>query len=302
MNNLTSYHPANCDAELSYFNECCPNIERGSIRHIVLVEKNYRDNTLKPALDAAGDDRNAQQVAWLVAKAAGKAIAIKDVRGSYAEPSETTQQGFGGQAERVIGLDHEISITDPNLIGNIDFLNQLYKTKNYVLYYCTASLIWDTIQPFAGVGKIAGVEEDPNSEVYGRMMFRWKSIANPQHYWLPELLFNCEATDMEVEFVSFVAGTPNTVNFLATFEQAAPAAGSITLDSVSYDNGTVVTDVTANYTLTGTPVTVAISDATKALPVTTTPAQSTGTYIYVFLLTGAGRSIPQRVEVTQVVV
>ena len=296
MNNLPSYHPTDCNAAATYMAQCCPRVENGGIRHAVLVEQNYAKQVLRPALAAAGEDYNANLAAWFNARQAGKAIPIANLRGSYAEPSPITSPGYGGAADITTGFDHEVVVHDQNLIGNLDFVNKIRTLRGWVLFFATSGVIWDTQYPFSGEG-MTSVEEDNNSQVVAHLKFRWKGPNAPQHSVLPVDWFNCEAFDMTVLLASVTLGPPVGLNFVADFESPAPSAGTITLISVM--QGT--SDVTADYTLTGTPIAVATNDVSKALPVTKTLAQAPGTYVFTFELAGAGRDAPQLVQVTQIV-
>lgn len=298
MNNITGYHPADCDTQLGYVKQCCPETEKGGIRHFILVNKNYQ-NTLLSALDAAGTDKEKQHAAFMAAKLAGKMVVVPNVVGEYDGGSPTESQGYGGAQTRITGKEHTATIDDVNVVNNREFADALAKTQNWILWFVTGSLIWNTHEPCGGVANMP-VGREYTSEVMYQYVFKWSSITNPQHYWAPDALFDCTEPDMSVDFVSVAPGPPTVQTFDAQLSDAATAVGAITLRRVTFLSGAGVTsDVTSSYTLAA--ANIAINDTDKTLVVTGPTTQTAGTYTFTFVLTGAGRDEEQEYSTVQIV-
>jgi hypothetical protein len=300
--NPSTYHPASCTDALEYSNRQCVRTDNGGIRHFILVEKNYQP-TLVAALDAATNDQQAYIAAWIAAKNAGKIIVVPNVLGEYDGGSPVESQGYGGAQTRLTGMEHTATIDDINVVGNYAFANALRTTQNYVLWFATSSLIWNTHVP---CGAFAGlpVTREYTSELKYVYTVKWSHPDTPSPYDLPGFLFDDQAFSSSIVNTVFNRSGANVAaTFVANFEAPCPAAssGTITMTGVEYDNGTTVV-ASSGWALTGSPVAIAAGDTSKSLPVTgpVTPLAA-GTYIFTFLVSGCGQSAPQTVRTIVVV-
>ncbi|MBX3103205.1 MAG: hypothetical protein KF690_11905 [Bacteroidetes bacterium] len=296
MNNLTSYHPTSCAEAVQYLKQCCARTEKGGVRHMILVDKYYQP-TLESALDAAGDDRQAQLAAWFQALQADKLVVIPNVLGNYNGGEPVESQGYGGAQSRTTGMTHTAVVDDVNVVGNRVFAQAIMQSQRYVLWFATSDLIWNTHSP-CGISVQMPVEREYTSELKYVYTLQWSSLNPPQHYWLPLSLFDCASFSAAIALESVVG---STLHFEATYESACTGGGTITLDSILLDDGSAVTNVTSQYTHTPFSITSgSLSDTFTVTKNSGSPAA--GIYTFRFGVSGCGQAAPQWVEVVHVVV
>lgn len=158
----------------------------GSLRQLLLVPAHYQPMLLA-ALAASGDNAEAIATAWQTALAAGMAVHIPNLTGTYTTEA-VTEPGFAGAVPRVIGLQHTVQATEPLHPANLHLANTLMQRGPYVCWLATARLLLAADAP-CSVDVRFNVGADRQAPLLLSYHIQWRSRGLPVAYTLPELLF-----------------------------------------------------------------------------------------------------------------
>lgn len=153
------YNPAECTDEL------------GRVRHVGWV---------RCTLFSGPSPFNPSSLTdWNLAIAAGNAILIRDVRGTYDGGSATKNAGYGSKPSRLTGKTHTLTYFDPRVINNCDFYNRLhYIGSEYRFFFFTATRVWQVLRPTSATPTMP-IAEDLNSIVEFNVTVEWSDINSP---------------------------------------------------------------------------------------------------------------------------
>lgn len=175
---MSVYYPSNCDDLVpDHICDPCEDIEQGRIRSMAFIKKTF----------VFIDESNPTE--WEVGFAAGDIILIPQTKGTYDGGSEVLAPGYGDQAERFTGFNHQLQFQDPNYAQNCAFYNTLKRSRQYKAAYRTSSKI-HIIDATVQVIPKNPVQEDINSEVVWDVIVKWSHPDSPCPYDVPPGIFD----------------------------------------------------------------------------------------------------------------
>lgn len=126
---------------------------------------------------------------WNTALAAGDAIVLYAVSGSYDGGSTTESPGFGDQETINAGTTHVITYRDPNVADNCDFYNAIKYSSQYTAWFKTSSKIWSADAPVTITPK-APVTDDIKAVMAYEVTVKWSNPDMPCPYDIPDGIFD----------------------------------------------------------------------------------------------------------------
>lgn len=177
---MIMYYLTSCESEIEpHVCNPCEDNEFGRIRGVAFIHESFEF--------ADGDTTDATE--WQRGIDEGKIIVIPRTDGEYPEPSEVTGQGYGDQAETMIGYNHSLTYGDPNYASNTPFYNSMVGRGGYKLAYRTSSKTHITDKTVTIIPK-KKIDNDINSKVTWNITVKWSSNQFPVPFDTPEGVFD----------------------------------------------------------------------------------------------------------------
>lgn len=173
------YYPSGCAAAVpDHYCNPCETAEHGRIRSVAFIADDFEfTNPSSPT-------------EWQTGIGLKKIIIIPQVNGSYDGGAEIETPGYGDQATRLTGYNHQLVYNDPNYRLNADFYNALKRSTNYRLAYRTETQVHLTENTVQAIPKNP-VTEDLTSEVVWNVTVKWAEADSPVPYDTPVGIFEC---------------------------------------------------------------------------------------------------------------
>lgn len=176
---MAVYYQDSCESgQEDHFCDPCAPGELGRIRSVAFVKKGY---TFADPTDTAE---------WQAAVAAGNAIIIAEVNGSFDGGSPKTAPGYGDNATEMMGYDFKLSYKDPNYKQNVGFYNTLKNSRKWRLCYRTETQIHFSTNTCAVLPKTP-VTDDISAKIHVEVEVQWSDRDLPLPHDMPEDIFSC---------------------------------------------------------------------------------------------------------------
>lgn len=108
-----------------------------------------------------------------------EAYIIRNTNGTMAEASWQSGKGAGKQSSRILSGTHSISITDFDIIDNIQFWNSMISSaKNYIMYAFTSNYAWAVKKPLT-ISPSTPVTDAIDTFIEGMIKIDWSEKALP---------------------------------------------------------------------------------------------------------------------------
>lgn len=175
---MSVYYPSNCDDLVpDHICDPCEEIEGGRIRSIAFIKKTF----------AFTDPSNPTE--WEAGFASGDILLIPQTKGTYDGGSEVESPGYGDQATRLTGFNHQLQFQDPNYAQNWAFYDALKNSRQYTAAYRTESKIHMIDSTIQAIPKNP-VQEDPTTDVVWDVILKWSNRSSPRPYDAPPGIFD----------------------------------------------------------------------------------------------------------------
>lgn len=173
------YYPAGCETEVpDHLCNECEEIEHARVRSVAFINKSFVFND------------PTSPVEWQAGIAAKDIIIIPEVLGSYngGDPQEGT--GYGDQASRFTGYNHELLFKDPNYALNGGFYNAIKYSRQYKIAWRTETKTHISENPVSVLPKNP-VTENLTDELVWDVTVRWSSGDLSEPFDTPPGIFEC---------------------------------------------------------------------------------------------------------------
>lgn len=173
-----SLTPGTCQPIPAYTPDACDEfVEPNRIIAVAFVEK--QDDTLTlPS--------NTFDVDLLALEAVGSAFIMRNVNGEKNAGEAVTGAGKGTQPERIVGRQHELQITNFEIMAgsNIDFWNKFQEVSYlYNLYFFTENKAWTPgVKNQIMVDSQLPITRDNQTFIEGLVVIRWNNKEQPIAY------------------------------------------------------------------------------------------------------------------------
>jgi len=152
--------------------------ELGRVRGVLLIDPGFNLASLIEKLKSGTSEAVSQaQTAFETGVAEGKIHLISETTGSYT-PEAQTGDGYGDEADRVLGYNHSLAFNDPSYAGNRDFWAAAEKSK-FIVGWRTETLLHFSDKA-ARIQALDPVETDLNSAVVWQVTATWSSKEKDQ--------------------------------------------------------------------------------------------------------------------------
>jgi hypothetical protein len=144
----------------------CPDDEPNRIIHVAFVNKGATVNETPEGLITS----------LLALEASCDAFIVRNVNGTMAQPTYQTGKGAGKQLSRTLSGSHSVTITDFDMIENIEnFWNRaISNAQNLYMYFFTDSRAWVVRKPL-NISPGAPITDDYNTFIEGSVNIVWSS-------------------------------------------------------------------------------------------------------------------------------
>jgi len=176
-----------CAAE-DFYTDCCNNnYSEGRVDGVAWVKRGTWDfGTLNAA-------NIASNTLWQGLVANGLAFIIPDVRGSYDGSVSVETAGYGRQATRLAGRNHQVTYSHlftwagndntSNFVNNVEFYNWLNRQSDWEFYFTTQHHIWRVGAPAMSFTALP-ISEDIATSVEYAVTVKWAKASLPTPYLL----------------------------------------------------------------------------------------------------------------------
>lgn len=231
----------------------CPEDEPNRIVHAAFVKK-----------AATVNEAPAQLVASLLAlELTCDAYIVRNVNGTMAEATYQTGKGYGKQVNRVLSGTHSITVSDPDVVNNIEkFWNPaIQNAQNYYLYFFTSSLAWKVKKPLS-ISPSSPITDDITTFIEGAIKIDWSDKGLPIPVKVGEdnvdLLATCpQLFENETGFINASGSfaSISTDGYTITLDSGdavnAYLTSPVALDSVEVSSGTLPSGIEASVSSNG---------------------------------------------------
>jgi len=128
---------------------------------------------------------------WLGALAAGNAVVVPSVRGSYDGGSTVEVEGFGWRRKVNVGKEFSAVYTDPGFALNRDFYNYMLTSGSWRFAFTTENTMSITRVPVS-VSPKSKIDDSFSSSVNWEVEVQWADTELPELYTIPVGVFVCE--------------------------------------------------------------------------------------------------------------
>ena len=170
---------ANCPVTVPVFVELdCFKVDKGRIVGIAFIDESHVFvDTSDPA-------------EWVDANYAADILVHKQVRGGYAPSSISEAPGYGKQASRTVGRNHEVIVHIPSMKGNSGYWDALNKAENYKFAFVTGE--YDDlyyVNTLVQIDAKPGIEEGLDSQIDWVVSIKWSDLEQPSITDVPAGIF-----------------------------------------------------------------------------------------------------------------
>lgn len=224
---------------------CEDKLEKGKIRNVAFIRKSQYDT-----YDFS--DPSAFLTALKAAELTGDAIILRNIDGDWDGGTDEVQPGRGGQIERFVGSEHNLTLMDFEIMVNVPFWNTFRRlSRSFVLVMFSETKMWisDPKASLSITGKVPS-GTDPKLDIVGEFTAKWydKGTPEPLDFGLSEQLEEYQALTggavtssgagtLVGEELSILpsSGVELTVDFTDayTYRLKANAPSWLTIDSIS---------------------------------------------------------------------
>lgn len=107
------------------------------------------------------------------------AYIIRNTNGTMAEAAWQSGKGAGKQSSRILSGTHSVSITDFDIVDNVDFWNKMIASaKNYYMYAFTSNLAWAIKKPLT-ISPSVPITDAIDTFIEGMIKIDWSERALP---------------------------------------------------------------------------------------------------------------------------
>lgn len=108
-----------------------------------------------------------------------EAVIIRNVNGTMAEAAYQSGKGAGKQISRILSGTHSISITDFDMVNNIEFWNGMISSaKNYTMYFFTSTMAWVVKKPLT-ISPSVPITDALDTFIEGMVKIDWSQKGLP---------------------------------------------------------------------------------------------------------------------------
>lgn len=108
-----------------------------------------------------------------------EATIIRNVNGTMGEAAYQSGKGAGKQISRILSGTHSISITDFDMVNNIEFWNAMISSaKNYTMYFFTSSIAWVVKKPLT-ISPSVPITDALDTFIEGMIKIDWSQKGLP---------------------------------------------------------------------------------------------------------------------------
>lgn len=183
--NIMGFIRVTCEERegLPIIHECnpCNDTEGGRVRGMLYIRPSYN---LAPLIAALKAGTGAATI-FEAALSAGNIYIVPETTGTYNGGEPEYGAGYGDESQRLIGRNHELSVTDPSYEGNDEFYTELEK-EHWIPGWRGDKLLHIGTKP-ASVVATDPIEEGLETDVTWKATINWKAKDRAKIYPLGEL-------------------------------------------------------------------------------------------------------------------
>jgi len=170
---------ANCPVTVpTYVGLDCFKVDKGRIVAVAFIDESIT------FVDTSDPDE------WEDVTYAGDIVVHKQVRGGYAPSSISEAPGYGKQANRTVGRNHEVIVHIPSMKGNSGHWDALNKAENYKFAFVTGE--YDDlyyVNTLVQIDAKPSIEEGLDSQIDWVVSVKWSDLEQPAISDVPAGIF-----------------------------------------------------------------------------------------------------------------
>lgn len=167
-----------CNESLPDFVQRDCGVDRAGIIGVSYIKNSYNFDDLSDAAEWADIVSASPQLGWI----------IKQTRGEYAGGNAVEEEGFGKEATRYTGADHELTFEVEGIKENVNFFNKINGKKGYDFAWVTNGGLLMYVKNVVSFAKINNVR-DIKAGLFFQVTVKWQDLYLPTVKDAPVAIF-----------------------------------------------------------------------------------------------------------------